>query len=445
VLVNLLRDNDPAEHRKLFLAGIVFLIVNGLLIALSIAIYQKVFQPVVMVTLKADRAGLQLAQFGDVRMHGVLIGQVRKISQKGDEADIEIGLKPAAAKSIPSNIRVTILPTTLFGQKYVNVIVPKQASSTPIADGDVIPASRVQTSVELSKVFDKLFPLLRAVRPADLNATLNALATALEGRGDQIGRSLDNLDAYLTDMNPHLPELRADLRLLAHVSKSYQIAAPDLIRILRNTTVTSQTVVEKQADLESFFKDVSGVAETASQVLGTNEQNLIRLGQLSRPALALLDTYSPEYPCLLKGIARYRHRLGAIFAGGRVKQFIETGSVQRRAYDARDKPVYGEVGHGPWCLGLPYPPEPIGPHPLKDGSNEDSSPGSSLTPPPPVATPGLFGNTSFSASSGFAGTKAEQQVIDTILATRTGRTADSIPPVASLLYGPIIRGTRVNT
>ena len=43
-----------------------------------------------------------------------------------------------------------------------------------------------------------LFPLLRAVRPADLDATLYALATALNGRGDQLGQSFDKLDTYLT-------------------------------------------------------------------------------------------------------------------------------------------------------------------------------------------------------------------------------------------------------
>ncbi len=51
----------------------------------------------------------------------------------------------------------------------------------------MIPADRVDTNVELSQILADLFPLLRAVRPADLNATLNALATALEGRGEQIG------------------------------------------------------------------------------------------------------------------------------------------------------------------------------------------------------------------------------------------------------------------
>jgi phospholipid/cholesterol/gamma-HCH transport system substrate-binding protein len=218
------------------------------------------------------------------------------------------------------------------------------------------------------------------------------------------------------------------------------------VSILRNTTVTGRTVIEKQAAFTSFYRDVSGVANTASDVLGTNKANLIRLGRLSRPVLALLDTYSPEYPCLLKGAARYAPRLGAIFKGGSIRQFIEAGTVQRRAYDRRDKPVYGEIGHGPWCSGLPNPPEPIGPHPLKDGSNIDGHPGNSVVPPGPSGTSSGFGlPSSYSTSSGFAGTRAEQQVIDAILASRSGRPADSIPSVASLLYGPMLRGTAVSS
>ena len=61
--------------------------------------------------------------------------------------------------------------------------------------------------------------------------------------------------------------------------------------------------------------DVAGVARTGTRVLRTNEENLIRLGQLSEPTLALLDTYAPEYPCLFKGIDRYSHNLGEIFKG----------------------------------------------------------------------------------------------------------------------------------
>ena len=104
MLVNVHHDS-PAEHRRLLFAGVAFLAVIALLIATSIAIYQKVFDDVTTVTIKADRAGLQLAKFGDVRVHGVLVGQVRTISQDGKEAVIEVALEPDAAREIPRTSR----------------------------------------------------------------------------------------------------------------------------------------------------------------------------------------------------------------------------------------------------------------------------------------------------------------------------------------------------
>lgn len=441
MLVNISRDTRR-EHGKLLVSGVAMVAVIALLIGVSIAIYQKVFTPAVMVTVQAGQAGLQLAEFGDVRVNGVLVGLVRSIEQTGDEAVITIGLEPESADEIPANVEATILPTTLFGQKYIALSPPKNPSDEPIADGAVIPQERVTTTVELNRVLSELFPLLRAVRPVDLNETLSALATALGGRGAEIGRGMDNLDAYLTKINEHTPAFEEDIRLLADVAQTYNIAAPDLVRLLGNSTVTSRTVQVEEQELSTFFQEVSGVANTGTRVLGANEASLIRFGEVSRPVLALLDVYAPEYPCLIKGIDRYEERLGEIFEGDRIKQYIETGAAQDRAYDQRDRPVYGEVGHGPWCLGLPNPPVPAPPQPLADGSDIDSRPGNSFAPGGEESEPD-FSQSSFGTSSGFAGTEAEQAVVNSLLAAQSGKPADEIPAVATLLYGPLVRGTEV--
>ena len=77
------------------------------------------------------------------------------------------------------------------------------------------PSSAPSVSTEVEKVLSDLYPLLRTVEPAELNMTLNALATALEGRGDQIGENLETVDSYLKRLNPQIPALVEDLRLTA--------------------------------------------------------------------------------------------------------------------------------------------------------------------------------------------------------------------------------------
>ena len=353
----------------------------ALLIGLSIAVYQKTFDKVTMITIQADRAGLQLAKFGDVRIHGVLVGQVRSVTEDGKQAVIKVALEPDAADHIPANVGVQIIPTTLFGQKFISFVTPDQPDEDTLEDGDVIPSDRVETNVELSKILADLFPLLRAVEPADLNMTLNALSTALEGRGDQLGETFDELEAYLSSISDKLPTLREDLVSLANVANTYDLAAPDLIDVLGNLTVTSKTVIEKADDLDVFFSDIQGLAVTSTRVLSDNKRNLIQVGKVTEPVLKLLAIYSPEFPCLITGAARYAPVLGATFAGNQVKQYLEFGTAQYEPYHEDDRPVYGEVGHGPWCSGLPNPEVPIGPIAFDDGTDIDDNPRPRTSPP----------------------------------------------------------------
>jgi phospholipid/cholesterol/gamma-HCH transport system substrate-binding protein len=173
-------------------------------------------------------------------------------------------------------------------------------------------------------------------------------------------------------MNEQLPTLRKDLQLLADVSNTYSLAAPDLVNLLRNATTTAQTVTQKQQVLSGFLTSMTKLSKVSTRVLTTNEQGIVREGQLAAPLMSLLDTYSPEYTCLLQGADRYTDRLAEIFKGGRVWQTMSFDAVQRRSYTAEtDRPEYGEIGHGPWCLGLPNPPVPIGFGPLKNGTPLD--------------------------------------------------------------------------
>ena len=367
--------DTKAEHRRLFVCGVVFMVVLALLVGLSIAVYDKAFSHPTMITIKAQNAGLQLDQFGDVRRHGVLVGTVRNVGNDGHEAVIKVALNPASAKEIPANATIEILPTTLFGQKYINIQDPTHPSASSMTNGEVIPKSRVTTNVELQKILADLFPLLRSIRPADLSTTLYAIANALRGRGEEIGRTLVKLDDYLATINVHLPTLQQDLGLLAKVSNTYAIAAPDLVRLLRNATTTARTVSDKKSQLHTFFVDVTGLGSTSTAILDANGPTIVQEGKLSVPLLGLLDTYSPEFPCLLEGAASYSKRLGAIFNGGRVRQSMTFAATQRPPYTVKDRPVYADH-RGPQCYGLPTPKQPLpGPVDFANGTEGETAAG----------------------------------------------------------------------
>ena len=140
-------------------------------------------------------------------------------------------------------------------------------------------------------MLNDLYPLLRTVQPAELNYTLNALATALEGRGDKIGQSLVTLDSYLKRLNPQIPALIDDLKLLATVSDTYADVMPAAGRDPAQHGRDRQHPGH-EAEKLNVPQRPAGFSNTAKTFLDDNGDNIIRLGQLSEPILALLARYS---------------------------------------------------------------------------------------------------------------------------------------------------------
>ncbi len=137
--------------------------------------------------------------------------------------------------------------------------------------------------------------------------TLNSLANALEGRGERARRRPSRTSAATsTRSSRSCPPSSEDLVALADVADTYDLAAPDLLRVLGNLTVTSRTVLQKRQQLDVFFSDLTGLSDTTTRVLRSNESALIRSGEVGAPVLKLLATYSPELPCLLQGVGTLR-------------------------------------------------------------------------------------------------------------------------------------------
>ncbi|WP_306317575.1 MULTISPECIES: MCE family protein [unclassified Streptomyces] len=418
---------------QLRLYGLVFIVVLGLLVGLSVAAYEQRFTPVVRITLEADSIGNQLDERADVKLRGVLVGEVRSVRADGAKATLGLALKPEHVAAIPGDVHARLLPKTLFGEKYVDLVAPEHAKGRSIRAGDVITQDRTRVGTEVQRLLDDLLPLLRAVRPAELNATLSAFAGALEGRGDRIGDNLTRVADYLRALNPHLPALSEDITRLADVADVYGDAAPDLLDTLRNTVTTSRTLVEKRDRLASALAATTGVAGTAEGFLDRNGDRLITVNRVARPTLDLLARYAPEYPCLLDGLVTQDKLSQKVFAGGRMHITLEVVQPQQ-PYRPGEEPRYG-ARTGPDCHGLPHPEVPSPSIQHEDGSKH-RTPGLPIELPGlPIERPGL---------SDASATRAEQHAVGALVAPVLDVPADEVPPVATLLFGPLARGTGVS-
>jgi phospholipid/cholesterol/gamma-HCH transport system substrate-binding protein len=436
-----LRPAGLAATVKLRLAGLVFVAVLLGLVALTIAIYQKAFTPVVMVTLKADTIGNQLSPPSDVKLRGLIVGEVRSVSSTGDGADLQLALDPDHVDLIPADVRAQLLPKTLFGEKYVSLVLQENSAAEPISEGDVIPQDRSQTARELGQALDNLLPLLQTLQPQQLSITLNALSTALRGRGDQLGENLEIVDSYLQEFNPELGRLEANNRGLADYADILDEAAPDLLRLLDNLSFVNRSLVDQEQELNTFLTSTTGFTAEMGSFLQENEQRFITLAADSLPNLEVLARYSPEFPCLAEGLAKSNKFIGDTFGGLQPGLHITLEFVQQRqAYQPnQDEPAFKD-DRGPDCYGLPNPPVPAPDINFQDGFRDEGPPDS--TAEPEQDSSGPLSAVSDPAAA-LASPVAQRRMLDAVVAPVMGVPVDQVPDLAQLLFGPVARGTTV--
>ena len=416
--------------------GIIFVALLLLGVYLTYAVFSKQFVSYDRVTLQTSTIGLQLPSRADVKIRGVIVGEVLNTSTGAGGAEVVLGLFPDKIDMIPANVTGSIVPKTLFGEKYVALVVPAAPSAEHIMAGKTIVRTEVSTEVE--QVLNDLYPLLRTVQPAKINMTLNALATALEGRGEQLGENLVTLDNYLKKLNPKIPLLVEDLRKTAEVSNVYSDVLPQVAQILDNTVTTTQTLEGREEKLQALFGDVAGLSDSLRTFLSDNENNIVRLGEVGAAQLRVLARYSTEFPCLTAGIVNAGKLQAEAFRNFTLHIVLETLPRQPRAYNPDDAPRIAE-NRGPNCLHLPSPPwsqsNPVKRVPnFNDGVDEPTGKGTDRVAPGYGLRDG----------SGYFGSAAETDLYRSLLAPGMGVSPDQVSDLGALLMGPMARGARVS-
>lgn len=422
-----------ASNHKIL--GVVFLTLLVTGVYGTYSIFTKKYVDYDRVTLQTSSIGLQLPARADVKIRGVIVGEVLEFDSTADGAELTLGLFPEEVDTIPANVTGSIVPKTLFGEKYVSLVVPEEADPEHIETGDTITRTAVSTEVE--KVLSDLYPLLRAVQPAEINMTLNAMATALEGRGDMIGENLETVDGYLKQLNPQIPGLLEDLRLTAEVSDIYSDVLPEVAQILQDSITTTGTLEDRSAQLNALFKDVAAFSETARTFLADNGDNLTRLGEVSATQLEVLARYAPGFPCLTEGIVNAGKLQAEAFRGFTLHIVLETLPRQPRGYGPQDKPRIA-TDRGYSCLHLPNPPwsqsNPVLHQPdFNDGVDEPTGKGTSRVSP-------YF---DFDGA-GEPGSTEESALLKSLLAPGFGLPASDVSDLGVLLVAPLARGAEVS-
>ena len=345
-------DSDTGAKR-VAATGLILVVVVS--VTLSLLLFNQAFQRRVPLTVVSDRAGLVMDVDAKVRSRGVEIGTVSQIRQELGGAVLELEVDPDALEAIPANSVVHIGSNTIFGAKSVDFLPPRSPSPQPLTRDAVVPAAQVTT--EINTMFEDLNRLLVAVEPEKLNSSIGAIADALNGRGDQLGQTLADLDGYLKEINPQIDTLQRDLVLASKVTNLYADVTPDLMRMLDAGTTVGNTLVANQQQFEALLASAAAAGDSGKVLLQENGDAIRKSMRDLRAAASLVAEYSPALTCLIVGLNQGVEGASQSFGGKNQPGLAFKAGFQQgaRAYEyPKDLPKVN-ASTGPNCYGLPFP------------------------------------------------------------------------------------------
>jgi phospholipid/cholesterol/gamma-HCH transport system substrate-binding protein len=299
-------------------------VVIAALSMLTALLFEGTLRETIPLTLVSERAGLVMENGAKVKLRGVQVGEVESISAdaaaRTDLSKLTLKMDPGPFKYLPSNVEAEIKSSTAFGAKYVDLIVPPDASSTPLQSGAVLHSRNV--TVEVNTVFENLQAVVHSIDPAKLNAVLSAVAESVRGKGDRIGLAITDANNVLLAVNPRMPTVRRDWQLFGQTAAAYSDAAQDILSILDSFSTTSQTISSHARSLDELLLSAVGFSQSGINTIGGNQPNLVRAMNILDPTTALLMKYSPTYTCLFQGAQWFLDHGGRDALGGNGRSVI---------------------------------------------------------------------------------------------------------------------------
>jgi len=311
---------DTTVRRIGTLLGVIAVV--AALVAVAVVVLHE--PPQRRVTAYFERA-VGLHPGSDVRILGMRVGKVTKVTPRGDTVKVEMTYE--ARYKVPADVQAVIVNQTLVADRFVQLAPAYKGTGPTLPDNATLGTDRTHVPVEVDEVGGSLNDLSKALGPEGANADgslsrlLQVSAETFEGQGEDLRQTIADTS-----------------RMLSTLSEDRD----DVAATIRNLQIVTAAMVRTDRQIRQFNQDLAAVSS--------------QLAQEREELSAALNTLGPTLRNVQRFIKDNRERLGddveklAQITAVLVKQrksfaeFLETAPMAinnlARAYD----PISGTIG-----------------------------------------------------------------------------------------------------
>ncbi len=292
-----------------------------------------------------------------VRMAGVRIGAVEKISLKGRQAEVLMRIN--AGIKVPEDSHATQAALGLLGEKYIEILPGrKQISCEP---GGHLTGS---SSLTFDQIGEKVVSIGDEIK--EMSSSLKKVISG-EGSAGNLEETLKSLSLFISDLNAFLNENKAGFGKTVHQSSEVLQNADSKIGALSESLDTlilklRESVDVNQADIQNNLKKLNELFQHAEEALKQMNESLEKInsgqGSLGKiihdPSLyqKAQDTVTKLHD-VVKPVSDFR-----LAAGLQAQYYGESDRVKNildlTLWTSRSKFLAAQVIRDPWRKSFVY-------------------------------------------------------------------------------------------
>lgn len=275
------------------------LVVVAILAAVVLAtlVFALMPGPTKTVQARFERA-VGLYSGSDVRLHGIKIGSITKVTPDGDgvlvrmkyDKKIKLPAYPDDAKVV----RAAIIPPSLVSDRYVQFADYDSCTTgcTILASGAVIPMNQTAAPVELDDIYAALDKLNVALGPKGANAA----------SGGGKGPLSQLIDVSAANLEGNGAALGSTVRDLSKAVRTLSEGREDLFGTVKNLQVFTDALVANDAQVRKFNTQLDQVTSALAEERGSLAAALKNLSAALRDIAAFLKTHGDSLHANIVGM-----------------------------------------------------------------------------------------------------------------------------------------------
>ena len=244
-----------------------------------------------------------------VELADVSVGSVSAVTLTGDRAKVTITVDKSAA--VPRNVVAKIDRTTILGQRYVDLAVPKHPSGH-LANGERITRTAVVPTVE--QVIGYGSEVFGAISASDLAEIVTAGGQGYTGEAASLRAFLNDLQTVTAGYASRTTQIKTVITSLDQLGTSMAPTSGSDAQAITNLSQTVGVLAQNSTEFEKLLQSLDDVSVQGATILSTQYPQIVdqlqaldavsRQLALHQQDLADLLEWLPQHDATMSSVVR---------------------------------------------------------------------------------------------------------------------------------------------